>query len=402
MANYFKPADILLPANCDMERWAVIACDQYTSDLSYWQRVRQCAQGVPSTLHMILPEAELADTNEQTIGRINATMHNYLREGVFREYPSSYVYVERTLKNGTIRQGIVGMLDLEHYEYDPAKHPMISATEDTVLARIPPRVAVRKDAPLEFPHVLLLCADEKQCMIEQVAAKKAELPLLYSFELMEGGGHIAGWLLQGEAARDFDDVLLSYEAQNVYLVGDGNHSLVTAKTCYENLKTAGIDVYDHPARYALVELENIYSPAMAFEPIHRVITQTDPLLLLQALGTICSDDGVSVPWIAGNQSGEIHLSVKTGELTVGVLQDFLDQWLEENPGEIDYIHDADAATAFARKQGAIGFLLPAMPKQALFPFVQNGRTLPRKTFSMGHGSEKRYYLEGRKLNDNTL
>ena len=397
MAKYFQAADMLLPVNCDMERWAVIACDQYTSDRAYWERVRKNADGVPSTLHMILPEAELADANQAVIDKINATMTQYLREGVFVEYPSSYVYVERTLKNGLVRQGIVGMLDLEYYEYDPAKHPMISATEDTVLARIPPRVAVRQDAELEFPHVLLLCEDEKKSLIEAVAVRKFELPKLYDFDLMENGGHIAGWLLQGEVAQIFEESLRVYERTNVYLVGDGNHSLVTAKTCYENLKRLGGDIQDHPARYALVELENIHSPAMAFEPIHRVITNTDTVALLEALGDICSPDGVSVPWITKEAQGELRLPVVDGELTVGVLQDFLDQWLAEHKGEIDYIHDADSVMALASIPNAIGFLLPAMPKHALFPFVQTGRTLPRKTFSMGHGAEKRYYLEGRKI-----
>lgn len=397
MAKYFKTADILLPANCDMQRWAVIACDQYTSDRAYWERVHQYAAGVPSTLHMILPEAELTDADQSRIDAINLTMDQYLDEGVFEEYPDTYVYVERTLKNGQIRQGVIGMLDLEHYEYDPARHPMISATEDTVLSRIPPRVAVRKDATLEFPHVLLLCEDENQCLIEPIAAQKGKLLKLYDFDLMENGGHITGWLLRGESARTFEEALLAYEVRNVYLVGDGNHSLVTAKTCYENLKEAGLTAENHPARYALVELENIYSPSMAFEPIHRVITETTPVELLQDIQAICSPDGVCIPWITEKTQGEIYLSVAEGELTVGVLQDFLDQWLMEHHGQIDYIHDAEAAYTFAKAPNAIGFVLPAMPKYALFPFVKSGRTLPRKTFSMGHGSEKRYYLEGRRI-----
>lgn len=397
MAKYFMAADILLPAACDMERWAVIACDQYTSDRAYWERVRAKAQGVPSTLHMILPEAELAEADQCVIDRINSTMRTYLESDVFQEYKSSYIYVERTLQNGAIRQGIVGMLDLEQYEYDPSLYPKISATENTVLERIPPRVAVRKDAELELPHVLLLCNDDKQQLIENVAAVKDQLPKLYDFDLMEGGGHIAGWLLSGQAAESFEQDLAAYEAENVYLVGDGNHSLVTAKTCYENLKGSATDVMDHPARYALVELENVHSPAMVFEPIHRVITQVDADALLRDFQSICSVNGVSIPWIAGEKHGELRLSVSDGELTVGVLQDFLDQWLDNHPGQIDYIHDQEAVTVFASVPDAIGFLLPAMPKSALFPFVQTGRTLPRKTFSMGHGSEKRYYLEGRKI-----
>lgn len=397
MAKCFMAADILLPQNCDMERWAVIACDQYTSDTAYWKRVSNMAAGVPSTLHMILPEAELADAEAQRIDQINATMQLYMDNGVFKEYKQSYIYVERTLKNGSIRQGVVGMLDLEHYEYDPSLHPMISATENTVLERIPPRVAVREDAVIELPHVLLLCEDEEKKLIEAVAAKKQMLPKLYDFDLMEGGGHITGWLLSGDAALEFEAVLSDYEHGNVYLVGDGNHSLVTAKTCYDKVKDGWKDTQSCPARYALVELENIHSSAMVFEPIHRIITQTDVSALLRDIRSVCAEDGVRVPWISGDKSGEICLDVADGELIVGVLQDFLDQWLESNAGQIDYIHDSEAVTAFAKSPDAIGFLLPAMSKHALFPFVKTGRTLPRKTFSMGHGSEKRYYLEGRKI-----
>lgn len=397
MAKYFMPADILLPQNCDMDRWAVIACDQYTSDLAYWKRVRERCEGVPSSLHMIIPEAELGNADSNKIEQINHTMQTYLNSDVFCEYKNAYIYVERTMKNGTVRQGIVGCIDLQAYEYDPALHPMISATENTVLERIPPRVAVRENAPVELPHVLLLCEDESRTIIETVATQKEQLLKLYDFDLMENGGHIAGWLLTGSLADTFDEMLLGYESKNVYLVGDGNHSLVTAKTCYENLKNAGEIADDHPARYALVELENIHSEAMAFEPIHRLITGADAEKLLSDLEAICTDSGAIVKWICGDREGELRLAVPEGELTVGVLQDYLDQWLRNNPGNIDYIHDEDAVAAFAQEPGAVGFLLAGMPKSALFPFVQTGRTLPRKTFSMGHGSEKRYYLEGRRI-----
>lgn len=397
MAQYFKAADILIPRNCDMQRWSVIACDQFTSDPAYWQRVRQFVNDAPSTLHLILPEAELGTADNSVIRKINITMLEYLHCSIFAEYKRSYVYVERSLRNGTIRQGIVGMVDLENYEYNPALHPKISATENTVLERIPPRVAVRKDATMEFPHVLLLCEDEQKCLIEAIAARKNELPKLYEFDLMEDGGHIAGWLLQGSDVDAFDAMLCEYEENNVYLVGDGNHSLVTAKTCYENLKASGAVDDTHPARFALVELENIHSPALVFEPIHRIITHTDPAALLKTLQKNCSKDGVPVSWITADAQGEILLSVPEGELTVGVLQDCLDQWLSDNAGEIDYIHDAEAVMSLSQAPGSIGFMLPAMSKHALFPFVQTGRTLPRKTFSMGHGSEKRYYLEGRRI-----
>lgn len=398
MGKYFKAADILLPKTDSMETWAVIACDQFTSDKAYWQRVRKNAEGHLSTLHMILPEAELSMSNDATIDEINACMKRYLKDEVFTEYKDAFVYVERTLVDGSIRQGMIGAVDLEHYHYDPTKHPMISATEMTVLERIPPRVAVRKDAPVEFSHVLMLCEDPDCLLIEKVAAKKAQLPKLYEFDLMEGGGHIAAWLVQGQDAKSFADALSEYENHNTYMVGDGNHSLVTAMTIYEQLKAENADAAsNHPSRFAMVELENVHSPAMAFEPIHRVLTNVDTARLLKDMESICCIAGVPVRWFAGTESGTMYINTPKGELTVGILQDFLDEWMKDNAAEIDYIHGDDAVEVLGRAENAIGLLLPGMSKSELFPFVQSGRTLPRKTFSMGHGCEKRYYLEGRKI-----
>ena len=399
MSLYFKSADMLLPKNAPMESWAVIACDQFTSDQAYWNRVRANAGNNPSTLNMILPEAELAASTDETIDTINATMRKYLAEGVFQTYPACFVYIERTLVSGAIRQGVIGVVDLEHYHYNPALHPKICATEMTVLERIPPRVAVRKDAELEFSHVLLLCEDPEFNLIEKVAEKKDQLQKLYEFDLMEGGGHIAAWLVCGADADAFDKALDAYEAKNTYLVGDGNHSLVTAKTIYEDLKKQlpQAEYENHPARFAMVELENVHSEAMVFEPIHRVLTHVDTAKLLKDMEAICDPSGVCVPWFVGNESGNIYVKVPAGELTVGVVQDFLDDWMKNNAAEIDYIHGDDAVAELAKAPNAIGFLLPSMDKSELFPFVQGGRTLPRKTFSMGHGCEKRYYLEGRKI-----
>ena len=399
MSEYFKAADILLPKSAEMESWAVIACDQFTSDKEYWKRVRQKAQNVPSTLHMILPEAELADATDATIAEINATMERYLREAVFQEYPNCFVYIERTLVDGSIRQGVIGAVDLEHYHYEPARHPMICATEMTVLERIPPRVAVRKDAKLEFSHVLMLCEDPQFVLIEKLAQKKESMQKLYDFDLMENGGHIAAWLVEGENAEAFSVSLTQYEKKNTYLVGDGNHSLVTAMTIYQQLKQElpEAEAAVHPGRYAMVELENVHSSALVFEPIHRVLTGVDVDKLLKDLEAICAPDGTKVSWFAGNKQGVLSVRTPKGELTVGILQDFLDVWMKENSAEIDYIHGDDAVRQLAQPENAIGFLLPTMDKSELFPFVQNGRTLPRKTFSMGHGCEKRYYLEGRKI-----
>lgn len=411
--NVFLPADILLPKTDRMQLWSVIACDQFTSDADYWTRVRKNVESAPSTLNLILPEAELGAPDEaERVRKINETMRSYLNEGLFSCFPSSYVYVERTLENGSIRRGIVGMVDLESYSFDKKSDSAIRATEATVVERIPPRMRVRRDAPLELPHILLLCDDEKRSLIEPLTDRKGEFQKLYDFDLMEGGGHISGWLVSGSEADAFDKRLAVYTAQSasrypglqgtppIFVAGDGNHSLATAKSCYEELKRMhpGEDLSRHPARYALVELENIHDDALVFEPIHRIVTGIDPEALLNELvSDCCADDGYPIRWYADGKSGSLSLDRKRGELAVAVLQNFLDRYLSEHKGEIDYIHDDDALMALSARKSTVGFLLPAMEKSQLFRGVIAGGSLPRKTFSMGHAREKRYYLEARKI-----
>ena len=408
----FGTADILLPKSADMQRWAVIACDQFTSDSAYWQRVRNTAGEEASTIHMILPEADLGSVDEAAaIAEINATMDRYLSSDVFTVYPQSYIYVERTLLNGTVRPGLVGAVDLETYDYHPGSVSAIRATEKTVLERIPPRQRVRKDASIEFPHVLMLCDDDRKQLLEPIAAIKDRLQVIYDFDLMEGGGHITGWLVDGETAAEFDRTFAAYidsvpakyadldGAPVVLAVGDGNHSLATAKSCYETLKMAnpGVDLSNHPARYALVELENIHDDSQVFEPIHRVLFRVDGKKLLQDIQSVCAEEGFVVEYVMGQKRGTLTLDGKKGELAVAVLQDFLDEWMAQNPGEIDYIHGDEEVTELAQQENAVGFLLPSMEKHQLFRGVISGGVLPRKTFSMGHAREKRYYLEGRKI-----
>lgn len=410
--NVFKSADILLPHGVELEKWAVIACDQFTSDPEYWQRVRKKAGSNPSTIHMILPEAELGSADEaQLVSAINATMERYLAENIFKIYPKSYVYVERTLVNGTVRPGLLGMVDLEAYDYRPGSESPVRATEKTVLERIPPRQRVRKDAAVELPHVLMLCDDDQKQLIEPLAEIVDSLPLLYDFDLMEDGGRIRGWLVQGEAAQAFDERFTSFSetiadkysdlsgAPVLLAVGDGNHSLATAKSCYEALKKASPekDLSNHPARYSLVELQNIHDASQEFAPIHRIVTDVDTTKLLADLKGICSDDGYGIEWICGDQKATVYLDRTKGELAVAILQEFLDQWLAENAGEIDYIHGDEEVAALAHQKNAVGFMLPPMEKHQLFRGVISGGVLPRKTFSMGHAREKRYYLEGRKI-----
>jgi hypothetical protein len=409
--NVFKSTDILLPKAAELEKWAVIACDQFTSDPAYWQRVRKTVGDAPSTLHMILPEAELGSGNEaERVQQINAAMERYLQEEVFAVYPDSYIYIERTLADGSIRPGLLGAVDLDAYDYHVGSKSDIRATEKTVLERIPPRQRVRKDAAVELPHVLMLCDDDQKLLIEPIQAARDTLPVLYDFELMEQGGRVCGWLVQGQIAKEFDARFAEFAATvadkyadlggSVLLaVGDGNHSLATAKSCYEALKAAnpGVDLSGHPARYSLVELQNIHDDSQVFAPIHRIVENVDCDKLLTALNGVCADGGFEVEWVIGQRSGVISLDKAKGELAVAVLQEFLDAYLAENGGDIDYIHGDDEVRALAQKENAIGFLLPPMEKHQLFRGVISGGALPRKTFSMGHAREKRYYLEGRKI-----
>lgn len=416
--SVFLPANILLPCvesmkSTDfMEKWAVIACDQFTSQPEYWEEVYKTVGDAPSSLKLVLPEAELTGDDSGRAAGIAQTMERYLSEGLFREYPGSFVYVERTLVNGRIRRGVVGAVDLEAYDYQNGSASPVRATERTVVERIPPRKKIRQNAPVELPHILLLCDDPERTLIESVSAIKADLPKLYEFDLMAGGGHLAGWLVSGDAAAEFSQRLAEYEdrlsarsaaegiAPLLYAVGDGNHSLATAKACYEDLKAAnpGADLSGHPARYALLELENLHDETQQFEPIHRIIKGTDPDALLACLtSAVGAKEGYSVVWHAGDRSGTVYLDPAKGELPIGILQTFLDDYLFGHDGSIDYIHGDDVLRKLSEAPGSIGFLLQPIQKDRLFRGIAHDGVLPRKTFSMGHACEKRYYLEGRKI-----
>ena len=397
----FQKANILLPDGISMEQWAVIACDQFASQSEYWDKVRQIAGDSPSSVNLILPESELDGDCHAAIKKINFTMDKYLREQVFRLYPDCFIYVERTLLSGAVRKGVVGAVDLQQYDFHPGSGAAIRATEETVAERIPPRMNIRRNAPLELPHVLLLCDDEKRQLFESLTNKKDSLPLLYDFDLMQGGGRLRGWLVAGEDADAFTAELDAYGqrmAQKypgdtvVYAVGDGNHSLASAKGCYEENTAC------ENARYALVELENIHDDAQVFEPIHRIIKSTDPYGLLNAMqAAIGKSQGHPVQWYIGDKQGTIYVHDDKGTLPVGIVQDFLDSYLADHAGVIDYIHGEDSLRQLAAAENAIGLILPPVEKNAFFQGIIAGGTLPRKTFSMGHAQEKRYYLEARKI-----
>ena len=402
---FFNPTNILLPAHADMRRWSVIACDQFTADAGYWQTVQNTVGDAPSTLRLMLPEFYLGKCDEGAATReIQQTMHRYLDGGVFRTVPHSLVLVQRTLPGGAIRCGIVGALDLEAYDYAPDSVTPIRATEGTVASRLPARVRIRAAATLEMPHIMVFYSDPDDAIFRDALAAANET--LYDFDLMSGGGHVRGLRVVG---MDADALAARLCATGVgtdsahpmrFAIADGNHSLAAARLCWLEKKQsltpeqAAVD----PARYALVELENIHDPAQVFEPIHRVVTGCDPKALRKALESqACAEGGFPVTWYAGEESGTVLLDRSLSELAVGVLQGFLDSYLADHPGEVDYIHDDDALIALAKQPNAIGFLLPAMEKSQLFRGVIADGILPRKTFSMGHSREKRYYLEGRKI-----
>ena len=404
----FGAADVLLPENCDLQRWAVIACDQFTSQPEYWEKVDSLTEGVPSAGHLILPECRLS-TSEGAIEEIHETMADYVGRGLLRTYRDSFVYVERTLHSGQVRRGLIGMVDLEQYDYSGAVDAAVRATEQTVAERIPPRMAVRRGASLELPHVLLLCNDERGEVIETLTARRDRLKKLYDFELMLGGGHIAGWLVDGEEKRALERRIAEYEqrerqkhpnARLLYAVGDGNHSLATAKACYEELKAQhpDQDFARHPARYALCELNNIHDSSQVFEPIHRIVKHCDTESLIRDLmERLNAPKGTPVPWVGGGKSGTLCIPEEGELLPLALLQRELDRWLAENEGEIDYIHGDSALHALEHEAGSVGFRLPAIDKESLFPGILSGGVLPRKTFSMGEAEEKRYYLEARKI-----
>ena len=424
----FQSADILLPQSCDLSLWSVVACDQYTSQPEYWQRVEERVGRAPSSLRLILPESCLEGPDVETdIMEINNTMTRYLREGRFAEYPDSLIYVERTLDNGRVRRGLMGMVDLEQYDYEPGAVTPVRATEGTVLSRIPPRVAVRKNAPIELPHVMLLADDPKETVIEPLAGQTGEMELLYDFDLMERGGHIKGWRLGEkqieqvaramEALADPETFHRRYDLTEdtpvlLFAVGDGNHSLATAKECYERQKrvTPPEQWNSLPARYALCELVNLHDHSLEFEPIHRVVFGVDPRFLVDELvryypntlrgeGPATDQRRHVLRYVHAGEEGVVTVLTPRAQLAVGTLQTFLDEFLATHPqSRIDYVHGDDVARSLAcEREDAIAFLLLAMGKEELFPTVIHDGVLPRKTFSMGEAHDKRFYLEARRI-----
>lgn len=402
----FQPAEILLPAYSGdasrMSRWAVIACDQYTSEQSYWESCVSYIGGAPSAYDYILPEAYLGTPLEKTHGGVIAANMQSFDASSMRTV-NGLIYLERTLPDGTIRHGIVGRIDLEAYDYSAGSVSAIRATEATILSRIPPRCKVRASAAIELPHILVLIDD--MSFINAAADCKASLSIAYDFDLMGGGGHITGWEVTGTSLDTLMNDITAYEAAHeglVYAMGDGNHSLAAAKAHWENVKAETGDM-THPARYALCEITALSDESLVFHPIYRILKNCDPADVLTTLSAVTaetSDEHAAhtVTVLSGEERRILTFTDPDHALTVGVLQNFLDRYLAEHPeAECDYIHGEDSVITLAKAENCVGFLMDGMDKSELFPYVEAHGTLPRKTFSMGEADSKRYYLEARKI-----
>lgn len=391
-----QSAKILLPREgIDLNKWAVVACDQFTSEPEYWDEVTAYVGDSPSTLRIILPEVYLESPDKEArIEKINATMKDYLDSGILRERFEGLMLVERETRKK--RKGLVVALDLENYEYTKGSKTLIRATEGTVESRIPPRLEIRKNALVELPHIMVLINDPNKTVIE--ALFEENLEKVYDFELMMRGGHIKGWKIDDqnliEKINQNLEKLISSDGF-LFAMGDGNHSLATAKAHWNNIKNNLIEEekINHPARFALVELVNVHDEGLEFEPIHRVIFGVES----DKLENFLAGEGKEVKMVSNGEEKIIRLKEVGSNLVVGDLQKLLDEFLEQNlEVKIDYVHGEEAVKKLAVGNN-VGFILEGMKKEELFPTVEKDGALPRKTFSMGEAEEKRYYLESRKI-----
>ncbi len=408
--------DTLIPApGVDLEKWAVLACDQHTSAPEYWREVEQFVGDAPSTLRCILPEAYLETGSvDEHINSAHRTMQSYIEDGTLRNAGEGFVLVRRTLSNGTVRDGLMVSLDLEQYDYRPESRTPIRATEATIVERIPPRMRIRNGAPLEFPHILVLVDDPEETLIEPLIGRRDLFRELYNTPLMFDGGHVSGYLVSEEDAvvqvtealeslADPNRFSRRYGTDEVILfpVGDGNHSLAAARRYWEQIKQGGASS-DHPARFALVELVNLRGAGLPFHPIHRTISGADSQSAMSALE---SNGFRRQAGEADNRDDALTVALHTpdtivefrseDDATLVVAQ--VDEVIAELDAEkIDYIHGSEAVRA-ATERGEMVFVLPPLNRDQLLPTVIENGALPRKAFSLGRAEDKRYYLESRHL-----
>jgi hypothetical protein len=409
------PANILLPdfSVTEGKKWACVACDQYTSEPEYWERVDNTVKDAPSTLRMMLPEVWLSDS-EARVPAIHATMMEYLGSGILNEHRDCAVYLKRIQSDGKLRRGIVCAIDLEDYDYSADSASPVRPTEKTVVERIPPRLAVRRGAPVELPHVMLLIDDPEDIILSRFSGRGADA---YSFDLAEGGGSVSAAFI---SAEEFDElnVSLGILAENAekraeknggapitIAVGDGNHSLATAKASWEEIKKilTPEEASVHPARYALVEVCNLHEESLVFEPIYRSLENIDVMELAKDFEAFAAAQNgrflaQTFDMILEGNNVEVVIEHPEYTLPVASLQHFLDEWMKSHPrAVIDYIHGEDTLCRLAARDACAGFVFEGMSKADLFPAVEADGVLPRKTFSMGHAADKRFYIECRRI-----
>lgn len=419
MEKFFREADIYLPdfERVDGTRWATVACDQFTSQPRYWHDAEELVGDSVSTLRLILPEVYLSETDVR-VPQINKAMREYLRD-VLICHENTMIYVERVQSDGRVRRGIVGAIDLEMYSYIASSQSLIRATEGTVLERIPPRVNIRRGAEVELPHIMILIDDERHSVIEPIAQRSGEYTVAYDFDLMLGGGHIRGKFIPMSDIEKINQALGTLATEQrmrerynsdgaplLFAIGDGNHSLAAAKARYEEIKAElGRAALEHPARYALCEMVNLHDEALDFEPIYRVMFGVDPRDVAEKFAEYAKSLSGSarrqvVTYEYKGCVGDIEICKPVSQLAVGTVQTFIDGYISTHEGvTVDYIHGEDAVHELARQDGALAFRFDGMGKDELFGAVIHDGALPRKTFSMGHARDKRYYVECRKISE---
>ena len=412
-----KVPDILLPnKSVDMSKWAVVACDQYTSEPEYWEGVKKATEGSPSALNVIFPEVYLSKDNAPIIESINKTMYEYLDTGVLQSIGEGFVLIERSTPITPKRLGLVMAVDLEDYSFVREDKANIRATEGTVVERIPPRVKIREHAPIELPHIMLLIDDRNKSVIEPLYENRDKLTKLYDFDLNMNGGHLRGWHVTDTApvekalAKLLDEDVLkekygSTDEVMLFAVGDGNHSLATAKACWNNLKAtlSAEEQKNHPARYALVEVMNLHDEGLEFEPIFRSVFNVDTADFLDGLYKAVKDSGLKCDYKCytyTTKDGRKDLMLPSNAaVAVGLVQDFIDAYIKSHAGsEVDYVHGEDSLKQVTdAAPNRVAITLPPLAKNDLVDYVLKVGAFPRKTFSMGEAFEKRYYVEARKI-----
>lgn len=395
-----KSVNVLLPRKADFKKWAVVACDQFTSQPEYWQKLDAFVGDSESTLRLIYPEVYLGESNgEERIAAIHRTMAQYLADGVLEEYKNTFVLVKRQTAFGNTRYGIVAAIDLEDYCFTHPSHAQIRSTEDVVLDRIPPRLKIREGAPLELPHVILLIDDEKKCVVEKLAAEEHEV--LYDFDLNMQGGHVTGYRIDADYAislfEKYAGTKLADGKDFLFAVGDGNHSLATAQAYWNEIKAAlgEEERKTHPARFALCEIENLYDDGIVFEPIHRFVFGADEQLISTLSENLTGDSMINA--LVNGRETRIAVPQNCAE-AISAVQSIIEKFVKEHDGcKVDYIHGDDNLADIAGKNKGVALFMPSLKKDELFSYVSAHGTLCKKTFSMGEAQEKRYYIEAKRI-----